>query len=200
MYSDLNDIQIKIFLYIKEHIESKGYPPSIREIMKATDLKSTSTVHKHMGILESYEYIRRDPTKPRALEIVKFKDYNDSVVSIPLVGDVVAGMPVLATENIDEVYSVSSKIIGENDFLLRVSGDSMVDAGIYDKDYVIVDKRSNAKNGDIVIALLEDEATIKRFFKEKDCIRLQPENETMEAIYTKDLTILGIVKGIYRKL
>lgn len=200
MYNELNDIQSKIFLYIKKHIESNGYPPSIREIMRATNLKSTSTVHKHICILEDKGYIRKDPTKPRAMEVVKYKNENDKVINIPLVGDVTAGAPILATENVDESFSISSKIINEDDYILRVEGESMINAGIYDKDYVIVRKQNNAKNGDIVIALLGEDATIKRFYKEDNRIRLQPENDLMDPIYTKHIIILGVVKGVYRKI
>lgn len=201
MYSDLNDIQQKIYFYIQNHIENNGYPPSVREIMKATNLKSTSTVHKHICILEDKEYIRRDPTKPRAMEVLKNNDFeNDKIVNIPLVGSVTAGVPILAVENIEDTFTISTKIIKETDFLLKIKGDSMIDAGIYDKDYVIVKRQNNAKNGDIVIALIDEEATVKRFFKEKDTVRLQPENKFMEAIYSKDVTILGIVKGLYRKI
>lgn len=200
MYSDLNDIQLKIFLYIEEHIKNNGYPPSVREIMRATNLKSTSTVHKHVCILEDREYIRRDPTKPRAMEILKNKDEMDNIANIPLVGNVTAGAPILAVENIEDTFTLSTKIIDESDFLLRVNGESMIEAGIFDKDYIVVRKQNNAKNGDIVIALIDEEATLKRFFKEDEKVRLQPENKTMKPIYSDNVTILGIVKGLYRKI
>lgn len=200
MYNDLNEIQIKIFIYINEHIKANGYPPSVREIMSATNLKSTSTVHKHICILEEQNYIRRDPTKPRAMEVIKYNENNDRTIQIPIVGNVTAGLPILAVENIEETVLLSSKLINEDDFILKIKGESMIEAGIYDKDYVIIRKQNSANNGDIVVALIEDEATVKRFFKEENRIRLQPENETMEPIYVDDLKILGIVKGLYRKL
>ena len=200
MYTDLNEIQIKIFSYIQEHVGLSGYPPSIREIMKATNLKSTSTVHKHIGVLEDNGYIRKDPSKPRALEILKSEEYRDRTLNIPLVGSVTAGAPILATENIDDTFTVSDKIIAEDDFILRVEGDSMIEAGIYHRDYVVVKKQTTAQNGDIVIALIDDSATIKRFFKEEDVFRLQPENQAMDPIYVRDLAILGKVKGVYRKI
>ncbi len=200
MYNDLNEIQIKIFIYINEHIKANGYPPSVREIMSATNLKSTSTVHKHICILEEQNYIRRDPTKPRAMEVIKYNENNDRTIQIPIVGNVTAGLPILAVENIEETVLLSSKLINEDDFILKIKGESMIEAGIYDKDYVIISKQNSANNGDVVVALIEDEATVKRFFKEENRIRLQPENETMEPIYVNDLKILGIVKGLYRKL
>lgn len=205
MYEDLSQKQIEILLYIKSEIQRQGYPPAVREICKGVELKSTSTVHGHLGILESKGYIRKDPTKPRAIEIL---DKNDDflltkkrTVDIPILGKVTAGAPILAVENIEDTYPVSLDLVeGHDVFMLKIKGESMVDAGILDGDLVLVQEQSTAQNGDIIVALLEDEATIKRFFKEKDTIRLQPENQFMEPIYSKDVKVLGKAIGLFRTI
>ena len=204
MYEDLSQKQIEILLYIKNDLQKRGYPPSVREICKGVDLKSTSTVHGHLEKLEAKGYIRRDATKPRAIEILDQDDdfllAHKKTVDIPIVGKVTAGSPILAVENIEDTYPVPLEIVQGNDvFILKVQGESMIDAGILDSDLVLVKEQNNANNGEIVVALLEDEATVKRFFKEKDRIRLQPENQFMEPIYSRDVVILGKVKGLYRR-
>ncbi len=205
MYEDLSQKQIEILLFIKSDIQRQGYPPAVREICKGVNLKSTSTVHAHLEKLESKGYIRKDPTKPRAIEILdKEGDFllaRKKTVDIPIVGQVTAGLPILAVENIEDTFPVAVEFVeGHDVFFLRVKGESMIDAGILDGDLVLVEEQKVANNGDIIVALLEDEATVKRFYKEKDCVRLQPENQFMEAIYTRDITILGKVIGLFRKI
>jgi len=201
MSNDLSERQLAILEFIKKEIKTKGYPPAVREIGEAVGLNSSSTVHSHLNQLESKGYIKRDPTKPRAIEIIdrNFKP-NKEVVEVPLVGRVTAGAPILAVENIEETYPLPPEFAepGET-FMLRVQGDSMVNAGILDGDLVIVRKQDIARNGDIVVALLDDEATVKRFYKEERHIRLQPENENYEPIIAQDLRILGKVVGLMRK-
>lgn len=205
MYEDLNQKQIEILLYIKNEIQRQGYPPAVREICKGVNLKSTSTVHGHLEKLEMRGYIRKDPTKPRAIEIL---DKNDDfllirkrTVDIPIVGKITAGVPILAVENIEDTYPVPLEMVeGHDVFMLTVQGESMIDAGILDGDLVLIKEQKTAINGDIVVALLGEDATLKRFFKEKDRIRLQPENQFMEPIYSKDVSVLGKVIGLYRKL
>lgn len=205
MYEDLNQKQIEILLYIKNEIQRQGYPPAVREICKGVNLKSTSTVHGHLEKLEMKGYIRKDPTKPRAIEIL---DKNDDfllirkrTVDIPIVGKITAGVPILAVENIEDTYPVPLEMVeGHDVFMLTVQGESMIDAGILDGDLVLIKEQKSAINGDIVVALLGEDATLKRFFKEKDRIRLQPENQFMEPIYSKDVSVLGKVIGLYRKL
>ncbi len=192
----------QIYDYIKEHLREKGYPPSVRDICEAVGLKSTSTVHSYLGMLEKRGMIRRDPAKPRAIDIMEDKPWMNNV-QIPLVGTVAAGVPILAQENIEEVYSFPQSLTGTSGdlFMLQISGDSMINAGIFDGDYIIVRQQSTAENGDIVVALVNQEsATVKRFFREKDCIRLQPENDSMKPFFEKDVTILGLVVGVYRQL
>lgn len=189
--------------FIKSEVEVKGYPPSVREIAKAVGLASSSTVHGHLERLEKKGYIRRDPTKPRAIEIVDVDEniQKDRARYAPVIGKVTAGLPITAIENIEEYTPVPSSIAKTSDnlFILNVEGDSMVNAGIYDGDKVIVKQQNTAENGDIVVAMTEDnEATIKRFFKEKDHIRLQPENDALEPIILDNVTILGKVIGLYR--
>nr|WP_257792010.1 transcriptional repressor LexA [Anoxybacter fermentans] len=205
---DLSPRQRKILEFIMSEIEKKGYPPSVREIAKAVDLRSPSTVHSHLNTLEELGYIRKDPTKPRTIEVL-VGDFSSNrpqkeMVHIPIVGKVTAGQPILAVENIEDFFPLPLDYIrgGKNQelFMLQIKGNSMVDAGILDGDYVIVRKQSHADNGDIVVALLEDEATVKRFFKEKDYIRLQPENSTLKPILVRDVQILGKVIGVYRNL
>lgn len=200
-YENLNENQIKILEYLKEFNLKKGYPPSIREICKAVGYKSTSSVYKHLNILEEEGYIRKDSSKPRAIEILEDdKEIQRNNKTIPLLGEIVAGMPALAQENIYDYYSIPEDLINNGDFMLRVRGDSMIGIGIYEGDYVIVQSQTSAINGDIVVALVnKEEATLKRFYKEKDSIRLQPENPTMDPIYSKDVQILGVVRALYRR-
>ena len=202
MYENLTHRQKQILDYIHNYFKTKGYPPSVREICVATNLKSTATVHSYLVQLEEKGYIKRDPQKPRAIEIMDTGIVIDKdVVQIPLVGKVTAGEPILAQENIENVFAFPKEMLPDaNIFMLAVKGDSMIEAGILNGDYVMVQSTNTAKNGDIVVALLEeDEATIKRFYKESDHIRLQPENPFMEPIIVKDLKILGKVVGLYRK-
>lgn len=204
MYEDLNQNQIEILHFIKNQIQKKGYPPSVREICKGVNLKSTSTVHRHLEKLENKGYIRKDPTKPRAIEILD-KDSNNlfapkKTIDIPIIGKVTAGEPILAIEHIEETFPVPIEMAERGPlFMLEIQGESMIEAGILNGDYVVVKQQNNAKNGDIVVALLEDEATVKRFFKEEHHIRLQPENEAMSPIIVNDVKILGKVIGLYRR-
>ncbi|NLM04783.1 MAG: transcriptional repressor LexA [Clostridiales bacterium] len=208
MYEDLSTKQLEILQYMKKEIATKGYPPSVREMCKAVSLKSTSTVHGHLNRLEEKGYIRRDPTKPRAIEILEHQYEYDfklhkEIVNVPIIGNVTAGEPILAVENIEESFPLPADFLNntnEDVFILSVKGDSMIEAGILDKDYVVVRKQSHASNGDIVVALLDDNATVKRFYREAGYIRLQPENQFMEPIITTDVKILGKVIGVFRKL
>lgn len=207
MYEDLSSKQLEILNFIKSETQTKGYPPSVREICKAVELKSTSTVHGHLSKLEKKEYIRRDPAKPRAIEILdKYSEFSiditKEIINIPIVGSVTAGEPILAIENIEDTFPIASSLIkgAQSPFMLRVKGESMINAGIHDGDFILVQQQNIAQNGDIVIALLNQEATVKRFFKEENYIRLQPENDFMSPILTKDVVVLGKVIGLYRKL
>jgi len=202
LLKDLNKRQQDILEFIQRNIHSKGYPPSVREIGKAVGLSSSSTVHGHLNQLEEKGYIRRDPTKPRAIEILDWHSTPKKMVQVPLVGKITAGNPILAVENIEDTFPLPFELVGteEDVFMLTVSGESMIEAGIMDGDLLIVKKQSYANNGDIVVALLNDEATVKRFFKEKNVIRLQPENRYMEPIYAKEVAILGKVIGLYRNI
>lgn len=205
MYEDLTQKQIEILLYIKSEIQRQGYPPSVRDICKGVNLKSTSTVHSHLEKIESKGYIRKDPTKPRAIEILDKNDdfllIQKKTIDVPILGRVTAGVPILAVENIEDTYPVPLDLVKDHDvFILKIQGESMIEAGILDGDLVLVKEQKSAINGDIVVALLDDEATVKRFFKEINRIRLQPENQFMEPIYTQDVTILGKVIGLFRKL
>jgi len=201
MYDDLTSRQLAILMFIKKEIRAKGYPPAVREIGDAVGLSSSSTVHNHLNQLENKGYIKRDPTKPRAIEVI---DPNmrpgKEVIDVPLLGRVTAGLPILAVENIEDYFPLPLDFIksNENVFMLKIQGDSMINAGIHEGDMVIVRKQSAAQNGDIVVALLEDEATVKRFYKEFDHIRLQPENEKYEPILSRDAMIMGKVIGLYR--
>ena len=204
MYEDLSQKQMEILLYIKNELQRQGYPPAVREICKGVNLKSTSTVHGHLEKLEAKGYIRKDPTKPRAIEILDRDDdflfTPKKTLDVPILGKVTAGAPILAVENIEDTYPVPFDLVeGYDVFMLRVQGESMIEAGILDGDLVLVKEQNQAYNGDIVVALLGEEATIKRFFKEKDIIRLQPENQFMEPIYSKDVSILGKIIGLYRQ-
>lgn len=201
MFKDLNKRQQDILEFIQRNIQRKGYPPSVREIGEAVGLSSSSTVHGHLNQLEEKGYIRRDPTKPRAIEILNGPYSLKTMVQVPLVGRITAGNPILAVENIEDTFPLPLELVGTNDvFMLTVSGESMIEAGIMDGDFLIVKKQSFANNGDIVVALLDDEATVKRFFREKNTIRLQPENRYMEPIYAREVTILGKVIGLYRNI
>ena len=193
--------QKQILEFIKEEILNRGYPPTVREICETVGLKSTSSVHAHLSTLERNGYIRRDPTKPRAIEICddSFQVVRTEMTSLPEVGDVAAGVPILAQENITSYFPVPSEIVPPGDsFVLRVRGESMVNAGIFDGDRLFVNSCNTARNGDIVVALVEDSATVKTFYKEKNHIRLQPENDSMDPIIVKDCTILGKVFGVFR--
>jgi repressor LexA len=205
MYEDISKKQTQILEFIKEEIVNKGYPPSVREMCTAVGLKSTSTVHSHLEKLEQKGYIRKDAAKPRTIEVLDKGTEpavkNKEVVNIPIIGRVAAGEPILAVENIEDVFPMPVEFVPKGDsFMLRVRGDSMINAGIYNDDYILVKHQSSAENGDIVVALLNNEATVKRFFKEKDHIRLQPENENMASILTKEIAILGKVVGLFRKI
>jgi repressor LexA len=204
---DLTKRQQEIFDFIKRYSAKNGYPPTVRDIGKAVGLASSSTVHAHLANLEKLGLLRRDPTKPRAIELFdRAADAVRSVVrpaGVPLVGSVAAGQPILAEENIEEYVDVPAAAGGEDgDFVLRVRGESMIDAGILEGDYVVVRPQEVAVDGEIVVALVgeESEATVKRFFHEADHVRLQPENTTMEPILSKDVRVLGKVVGLYRSV
>lgn len=193
--------QTEILEYIKECVLKKGYPPSVREICEAVHLKSTSSVHSHLATLEEKGYIRRDPTKPRTIEIIdeEFNPARRELVNIPVIGTVAAGQPILAEENISDYFPVPADILPNADvFMLEVKGESMINAGILNGDKVIVRMQNTAENGEMVVALLDDSATVKTFYKEDGHYRLQPENDTMEPIITDKVQILGRVIGIFR--
>jgi repressor LexA len=192
--------QVEIYEFMKHYVLDKGYPPSVREICEAVGLKSTSTVHGHLERLERKGLIRRDPTKPRAIELIKDSVTKREIIDIPVIGKVTAGLPILAVENIEDTFSIPINFVKSNNelFMLNVSGESMIEAGILDGDLAIIEKVNTADNGEIVVALIDNDATLKRFFKEKDHIRLQPENSTMEPIIVKDCKIIGKLVGIYR--
>ena len=193
--------QQEILGYIKSEIINKGYPPAVREICEAVHLKSTSSVHSHLETLEKKGFIRRDPTKPRAIEIID-DDFNLSrreIVSVPVIGSVAAGEPVFADQNIESYMPVLPEDMPDGPaFMLRVKGESMVNAGIFDGDRVLVKKQESAENGEIIVALVEDAATVKTFYKENGHFRLQPENDTMEPIILDDVVVLGKVTGLFR--
>lgn len=193
--------QSEILEYIKKEILSKGYPPAVREICEAVNLKSTSSVHSHLETLEKNGYIRRDPTKPRAIEIIDdtFNLTRREVINVPIVGTVAAGSPILAEENIHNYFPIPSEFMPNQDsFMLTVKGDSMINAGIFNGDQILVAKQATARNGEMVVALLNDSATVKTFYKEKGHYRLQPENDTMDPIIVDDVSILGKVFGVFR--
>jgi repressor LexA len=198
----LSTRQRQILDYIRDMVRTKGYPPSVREIGEAVGLSSSSTVHSHLAKLEEMGFIRRDPTKPRAIDLLDEAPWrHKSITPVPLVGRVTAGQPILAVENIEETYPLPTELVGENVFMLTVQGESMINAGILDGDYVLVRDQDTARNGEIVVALVDgEEATVKRFFREKDNIRLQPENNFMEPIYSRDVAILGKVIGVFRRI
>lgn len=205
---DLTKRQREVLDFICKEVASKGYPPSVREIGEGLGLSSSSTVHSHLATLESKGLIRRDPSRSRALEVIDFKSpepeqpANEGKVRfLPLIGQVAAGVPILAEENVEDTFALPAEFVGEKTaFLLRVKGDSMIEAGILDRDFVVVRQQPTAENGDIVVAMIEDEATVKRFFKESDRVRLQPENSSMEPIYVRDVTIVGKVVALFRSV
>ena len=193
--------QSEILEYIKEQILEKGYPPTVREICEAVHLKSTSSVHAHLETLEKNGYIRRDPTKPRAIEICddSFQLVRNEMTSIPIIGTVAAGQPILATENIEGYFPVPVDMVPNAEtFILKVKGDSMINAGIFSGDQIFVERTNVARNGDMVVALVDDSATVKTFYKEQGHVRLQPENDTMDPIIVDDCDILGKVFGVFR--
>lgn len=198
----LSTKQSEILEFIKEEILKKGYPPTVRDICSAVNLKSTSSVHSHLETLEKNGFIRRDPTKPRAIEILDEDFYNTrcDVASVPVVGRVAAGEPILAVENVDTYFPLPTDMLSNREtFMLVVKGESMINMGIFDGDYIVVEQTNVANNGDVVVALVDDSATVKRFFKENGHYRLQPENDYMEPIIVDHVDILGKVTGLYRK-
>ncbi len=206
--------QLAIYDFICSYSEEHGYPPSVREIGAAVGLASPSTVHMHLKALEEQGLIRRDSKKPRTIEVVSKQDADDAehlaspsedvarnVISLPLVGRVAAGVPILAEQNVEETLSLPISLVGgSSSFVLRVRGDSMINAGIFDGDYIVVKEQHDARDGEIVVALIDDSATVKTFYRERDRIRLQPENDAMEPIYVKNPTILGRVTALVRSL
>ncbi|MGW7906470.1 transcriptional repressor LexA [Staphylococcus pseudoxylosus] len=205
---ELTKRQNEIFEYIKQTVQSKGYPPSVREIGEAVGLASSSTVHGHLSRLEEKGYIRRDPTKPRAIEIVS-EQLGESInmeetIHVPVIGKVTAGLPISAVENVEEYFPLPEHFTSTHNsdiFILNVVGESMIEAGILDGDKVIVRSQTIAENGDIIVAMTEEnEATVKRFYKEKTRYRLQPENSTMGPIYLDNVTVLGKVVGLFREM
>ena len=200
-YGKITEKQSQILEYIKSEILNKGYPPSVRDICQAVILKSTSSVHSHLETLEKNGYIRRDPTKPRTIEIIddNFNLVRREVVNVPMVGTVAAGQPILAIENIDNYFPIPSEYMpNEETFMLKVKGESMINAGILDGDNILVKRQNTAKNGDMVVALVEDSATVKTFYKENGHIRLQPENDYMDPIILPNVEIIGKVFGVFR--
>ena len=205
---EITDRQRQVLDFIKAEVTRQGFPPTVRDIGKAVGLHSSSTVHAHLGALEAKGLIRRDPSKPRALEVLE-KDVKAApviplpanIIRLPVVGAVAAGVPTLAAENIETTLQLPTELVRDDaTFVLRVKGDSMVDAGILDGDYVAVREQPDAVNGEIVVAQLDDDATVKRFFRESDRIRLQPENSSMEPIYARDVHILGKVVAVFRRM
>lgn len=208
--ASLTKRQQQILDFIRSEIHRQGYPPSVREIGEAVGLSSSSTVHSHLAALQTKGFIKRDPSKPRALEVFDFRDSErgvdyGNVRAVPIVGSVAAGVPILAAENIESTMALPSEIADESTFILRVRGDSMIEAGIFDGDFVVVKQQNTANDGDIVIAMLEDgsgepEATVKAFYREADRIRLQPRNAALEPIYSRDVSVLGKVVALFRTL
>ena len=201
MGTTLNVQEKRVFDYLKEQIREKGYPPSIREICAALNFKSTSSVHQYIARLAEKGYIDKGDLKTRAIKIVG----DEPTISIPIVGKVAAGEPILAQENIEDYFSIGESFFSQSDlknetFVLKVQGESMINAGINNGDYIIVSKENTARNGQIVVAMIDGNATVKTFYKEKDYVRLQPENDTMEAIIVKDVQIVGKVVGLFRKI
>ena len=200
-YGRITDKQREILEYIKKEILNRGYPPTVRDICESVNLKSTSSVHSHLETLEKNGYIRRDPTKPRAIEIVddNFNLTRREFANVPLIGQVAAGQPLLAVENIESYFPIPTEFMpNAESFMLKVKGESMINAGIFDGDNILVEKCDNVHNGDIVVALIDDSATVKTFYKEDGHIRLQPENDTMDPIIVPDCKIVGKVFGVFR--
>ena len=200
-YGKITPKQQEILDFIKSEILHKGYPPAVRDICEAVHLKSTSSVHSHLETLEKNGYIRRDPTKPRAIEIIDdtFQLTRREVVNVPLIGTVAAGQPILAQENIENYFPIPAEYMPNSEcFMLKVKGDSMVNAGIFSGDQILVQQQSTANNGDMVVALIDDSATVKTFYKEDGHYRLQPENDSMSPIIVDEVTILGKVFGVLR--
>jgi repressor LexA len=204
---DLTDRQRQVLDFIKSETERQGFPPTVRDIGAAVGLSSSSTVHAHLSALQAKGLIRRDPSKPRALEVMSRHDalpiqpQLSNVVDLPVIGSVAAGVPTLTAENIETTISLPTEVVRDDaTFVLRVKGESMIGAGIFDGDYVVVRQQPTAANGDIVVAQIDDEATVKRFFREPDRIRLQPENPTMEPMYSRDVTVLGKVVAVFRRM
>jgi len=200
-YGKITEKQREILEYIKSQIMNKGYPPAVREICEAVHLKSTSSVHSHLETLEKNGYIHRDPTKPRAIEIVD-DDFNlarREIINVPIIGTVAAGQPILAIENIDGYFPLLAEDLPNEDlFMLRVQGESMINAGIYNGDKILIQKQETAQNGEIIVALVDDSATVKTFYKEEGHFRLQPENDTMAPIIVDEVSIIGKVIGLFR--
>lgn len=205
-YGKITPKQQDILDFIKNQILNRGFPPSVRDICKAVGLKSTSSVHSHLETLEKNGYIRRDPTKPRAIEILdsNFNMTRREMANVPIVGTVAAGQPIFAVENIEGYFPIPTEYLTNNQsFMLRVQGESMINKGILDGDFVIVEKKNTASDGEMIVALVEDSATVKTFYREQDCIRLQPENDAMDPILVHEedgLQILGRVIGVFRSL
>lgn len=205
---ELTERQRQVLDFIKAETKRQGFPPTVRDIGQAVGLSSSSTVHAHLAALEAKGLIRRDKTKPRALEVLERDDRPvpppstaDNVVQLPVIGSVAAGMPTLAAENIETTIPLPTEVVRDDaTFVLRVKGESMIDAGILDGDYVVVRQQPTAANGEIVVAMIEDEATVKRFFREADRIRLQPENPSMDPIYARDVNVLGKVVAVFRRM
>ena len=202
-YGKITSKQQEILDYLKNQIINKGYPPAVREICEAVGLRSTSSVHAHLETLEKNGYIRRDPTKPRAIEILdeNFNMLRAEIAQVPVIGNVAAGEPILATQNIETYFPMPAEYIpsGKEVFILNVKGDSMINVGIFDGDQLVIESTTTALNGQIVVALVDDSATVKRFFKEDDHYRLQPENDAYEPIITKDVQIVGRVISLFRQ-
>lgn len=201
-YGKITQKQSEILEYIKKEILSKGYPPTVRDICTAVDLKSTSSVHAHLETLEKNGYIRRDPTKPRAIEIIdeNFNLTRRELVNVPMIGRVAAGEPILATQNIENYFPIPAEFMPNGEvFMLEIKGDSMINVGILDGDWIVVEKKDSARNGEIVVALVDDSATVKTFYKENGHIRLQPENDSLDPIIVPDCKILGKVVSLYRQ-
>lgn len=211
--SNLKEREQKILNFMKSEIKTKGYPPTVREICTALGIKSTSTVHKDIASLVNQGYLKKDPSKPRALMVVDTEESSSSpspqinveeredVIDIPIVGRVAAGTPILAEQNIEETFPIPARYAGGSNFMLRVRGESMINVGIMDGDLILVEQQNTARNGEIVVAMIdgfESEATVKTFYNEGDHIRLQPENDTMSPIIVKDVKVLGKVKGVFR--
>ena len=200
-YGKISDKQREILEYIKQEILNKGYPPAVREICQAVGLKSTSSVHSHLESLERNGYIRRDPTKPRAIEILdeSFNMIRREMVNVPIIGTVAAGQPILAEQNIEGYFPIPTEYMpNKQSFMLKVKGESMINAGIFDGDKVLVKQQATAENGDIVVALVDDSATVKTYYKENGHYRLQPENDSMDPIIVDKCEILGKVFGVFR--